>query len=69
MEGMACPGGCVGGPSSLVKTDYGRETVMAFAEQSRASDASANPLARIYFEEVAPKVKLTSAKKPKRVTA
>jgi iron only hydrogenase large subunit-like protein len=69
MEGMACPGGCVGGPANLVKTDYGRETVRAFAEQSRSDDASSNPLARQFFEELAPRVKLTSAKKPKRVSA
>lgn len=69
MEGMACPGGCVGGPGNLVKTDYGREAVKAFAEQSRTADASKNPLAVELYQKVAPKVKLTSPKKPKQVSA
>lgn len=69
MEGMACPGGCIGGPANLVKTDYGRKAVRVFAERSRAVEASSNPLAGQFYEQLAPKVKLTSPKKPRPVSA
>lgn len=45
MEGMGCPGGCVGGPGTIIATDEGATCVDEFADKSLTTAASDNPLA------------------------
>jgi hypothetical protein len=52
-----------------VKTDIGRESVRALAARASMADASSNPLAEEFYQEVAPRVYLTSRKKPGRASA
>ncbi len=42
LEGMACPGGCVGGPGTLVMTSKGQKSVNAFAKASPYRSPSEN---------------------------
>lgn len=43
LEGMACPGGCVGGPGTLLPTDKGQREAKSFAKESPYIDAFENP--------------------------
>ena len=45
LEGMACPGGCVGGPGTLTPIARAAKSVTAFADQSPYPTARDNPLA------------------------
>jgi len=45
IEGMACPGGCVGGPGKLVETNVGAAGVDDFADVSPSREAAANRIA------------------------
>ena len=45
LEGMACPGGCVGGPGNLIQIDRAGKSVKAFAQSSPFETASDNPAA------------------------
>mgnify|MGYP006274122703 CR=1 FL=1 len=42
LEGMACPGGCVGGPGTLLKTKKGNKQVRDFASKSKYKLAKEN---------------------------
>lgn len=53
MEGMACPGGCVGGPGTCVPVDVGACGVQAFAKQAHVQAARENELASRWSEEAA----------------
>jgi len=44
LEGMACPGGCVGGPGTLSQISRASKSVAAFAQASSYRTASDNPL-------------------------
>jgi [FeFe] hydrogenase (group B1/B3) len=44
LEGMACPGGCVGGPGTLSQISRAGQAVKAFAESSPFATAEDNPL-------------------------
>jgi len=46
MEGMGCPGGCVGGPGTVVRVSEGAEKVDEFAGESPVSEAMLNLQAR-----------------------
>lgn len=50
MEGMGCPGGCVGGPGTLIKTEIAAKIVDSHAEQARYLTALDNNKARIWAE-------------------
>lgn len=43
IEGMACKGGCVGGPGRLIPPEQGRECVKSYGEQSHARTPAENP--------------------------
>lgn len=45
LEGMACPGGCVGGPGNLIQLERAGRSVKAFAQSSPFETASDNPAA------------------------
>ncbi len=45
LEGMACPGGCVGGPGTLLPTIKAESKVKAFSDQSPYKTALDNPKA------------------------
>ncbi len=44
LEGMACPGGCVGGPGTLSQIPRAGKAVNTFAESSPFATAENNPL-------------------------
>jgi iron only hydrogenase large subunit-like protein len=62
VEGMACIGGCVGGPGKLADPDVGAEAVDAFAKKSLLKEAVSNEAAKILVEKYKDKVELTSHK-------
>lgn len=62
VEGMACIGGCVGGPGKLINPDTGAKAVDTFAEKSRVKEAVSNEAAKILVEKYKDKVELTSPK-------
>lgn len=62
VEGMACIGGCVGGPGKLADSDVGAEAVDAFAKKSLLKEAVSNEAAKILVEKYKDKVELTSHK-------
>lgn len=43
LEGMACPGGCVGGPGTLLPTARGEKEAKDFAKESPYGDVFENP--------------------------
>ena len=43
IEGMACKGGCVGGPGRLIPPEIGREYVIDYGNQSQARTPAENP--------------------------
>lgn len=43
LEGMACPGGCVGGPGTMLPTDKGTKEAKDFAKKSPYEDVFENP--------------------------
>lgn len=43
LEGMACPGGCVGGPGTLLPTEKGEKEAKDFAKKSPYQDVFENP--------------------------
>lgn len=60
IEGMACIGGCVGGPGTIIKKDDGKERVIEFAQKSETDEAINNRIANILYEKHGDKVKLES---------
>lgn len=59
IEGMACKGGCVGGPGRLIPPEQGRENVKEYGNSSTASTPVENPqvyaiLARLGHENGVP---------------
>lgn len=62
VEGMACIGGCVGGPGKLVDPEAGAAAVDAFAKKSPVKNAVSNEAANILVEKYKDKVELNSAK-------
>ncbi|MEW6723893.1 MAG: [Fe-Fe] hydrogenase large subunit C-terminal domain-containing protein [Bacillota bacterium] len=62
MEGMACPGGCVGGPGTVIPAEEGKAAVLAFAERSPFRGARDNPKAQHWSIHLAPHTDLTSGK-------
>ncbi|MCG1012830.1 4Fe-4S binding protein [Tepidanaerobacter sp. GT38] len=62
VEGMACIGGCVGGPGKLVDPEVGAKAVDAFAKRSQIKEAISNEAANILIEKYKDKVELNSAK-------
>lgn len=62
VEGMACIGGCVGGPGKLVDPEVGAVAVDAFAKRSQIKEAISNEAANILVEKYKDKVELNSAK-------
>ncbi|TYP56742.1 [Fe-Fe] hydrogenase large subunit C-terminal domain-containing protein [Thermosediminibacter litoriperuensis] len=60
VEGMACVGGCVGGPGALIPREEGAKAVDAFAARSGVKEAVANDAARILYSKHKDKVKLES---------
>lgn len=56
-EGMACPGGCVGGPKAIIDKEAGREQVNAYGDSASYKTPLENPyvmelLARLNFGSV-----------------
>ncbi|MBO5523054.1 MAG: iron hydrogenase, partial [Roseburia sp.] len=56
-EGMACPGGCVGGPKAIIDKEAGREQVNAYGDNAIYKTPLENPyvmelLARLNFGSV-----------------
>lgn len=45
MEGMACTGGCVGGPGTCIRADEGAHKIESFANRAEVQEARANQLA------------------------
>ncbi|HHW03859.1 MAG TPA: 4Fe-4S binding protein [Thermoanaerobacterales bacterium] len=62
VEGMACIGGCVGGPGKLVDPEEGARAVDRFALESRVKEAVSNETANILFNKYKDRVKLESSK-------
>lgn len=62
VEGMACIGGCVGGPGKMVSIEEGYKAVDKFAQKSDAKDAMSNKVANVLVEKYGEKVKLESHK-------
>lgn len=62
VEGMACIGGCVGGPGKLIDPNIGTKAVDTFAEKSQVKEAVSNEAAKILVEKYKDKVELTSPK-------
>lgn len=50
MEGMACLGGCVGGPGTSVPVEEGARAVDQFADQAEVEGALANQLAKEWHQ-------------------
>ena len=51
MEGMACPGGCIGGAGTLLQINKAAVSVKKFAEESPYSVATVSPLAQEEVEK------------------
>ena len=56
-EGMACPGGCVGGPRAILPKEEGKEHVVRYGEEASYRTPLENPyvlelLSRLGFEKV-----------------
>lgn len=68
LEGMACPGGCVGGPGKLVPPEVGRQEVDEFAAEAPVLEAVSNERARSLYARHATAVNLTSVKPPDPVS-
>lgn len=51
MEGMGCPGGCVGGPGTIIKVEEAAPYVKEFAERSKHFAAGDNPTAHEWMED------------------
>lgn len=62
VEGMACIGGCVGGPGKLIPAQEGEDAVDRFAKKSKVMEAVANEAANILFEKHGERITLQSAK-------
>ncbi|MGI6425090.1 MAG: [Fe-Fe] hydrogenase large subunit C-terminal domain-containing protein [Tepidanaerobacteraceae bacterium] len=62
VEGMACIGGCVGGPGKLADPEVGAAAVDNFAKRSHVKKAVSNEAAKILVDKYKDKVELTSAK-------
>ncbi|HQA59795.1 MAG: [Fe-Fe] hydrogenase large subunit C-terminal domain-containing protein [Tepidanaerobacteraceae bacterium] len=62
VEGMACIGGCVGGPGKLVNHEVGAAAVDEFAKKSKVKEAISNEAANILVEKYKEKVELDSPK-------
>ncbi|NLJ86705.1 MAG: 4Fe-4S binding protein [Firmicutes bacterium] len=63
MEGMACAGGCVGGPGTIISAKEGREHVNEFAQTSTALAAPDNDKAEKWLLEYGPEVDFTTGRK------
>ncbi|NMB24293.1 MAG: 4Fe-4S binding protein [Firmicutes bacterium] len=63
MEGMACTGGCVGGPGNIIPADIGRENVNDFAQTAPSLAAQDNEKAEQWLLEYGPKVDFTTGRK------
>lgn len=62
MEGMGCPGGCVGGPGTIIPVLQGASTVRSFALRARRAKARDNELASEWFYNYGGKEMLLSYK-------
>jgi len=62
LEGMACPGGCVGGPGTLVDVPTATAGVDKYADSAVSRDASADELAADLAQRLGHLVDLTSPK-------
>lgn len=62
VEGMACIGGCVGGPGKLKDPKTSAKAVDIFAEKSKVKEAVLNTAAQILAEKYKDKVELSSHK-------
>lgn len=51
MEGMGCPGGCVGGPGTIIKVEEAARHVDLFAKRAPVLEASANASAIRWMED------------------
>lgn len=60
VEGMACVGGCVGGPGRLVDAETGYAAAKAFAMESAVKEATANNAAKILADKYEERVNLMS---------
>ena len=63
MEGMACAGGCVGGPGNIIPAQEGREHVNEFAESASSLSAPDNHKAEQWLLEYGPQVDFTTGRK------
>ncbi len=64
MEGMGCPGGCVGGPGTLVPVEIAADRVAAYADKAQFDAASSNDRARDMLGRFVKEVHLSSHKEP-----
>lgn len=62
VEGMACIGGCVGGPGKLVNPQIGAKCVDKFANKSNVNEAVNNEKAVLIYEKNKDKVNLESSR-------
>ncbi|MGB9840069.1 [Fe-Fe] hydrogenase large subunit C-terminal domain-containing protein [Thermovenabulum sp.] len=60
IEGMACVGGCVGGPGTIVDKEEAKKRVLEFAQKGEMDEAINNRAANILYEKHKDKVKLES---------
>ncbi|ATW28179.1 [Fe-Fe] hydrogenase large subunit C-terminal domain-containing protein [Candidatus Formimonas warabiya] len=51
MEGMGCPGGCIGGPGTLIKVEEAAPYVQNFADRSPFDTPNDNPTAIQWMED------------------
>lgn len=52
MEGMGCPGGCIGGPGTVIPVEEAAPRLLAHADDARCLTASENSLAQLLGESV-----------------
>lgn len=45
LEGMGCPGGCVGGPKAIISSESGRKNVEQYANEAKYATPADNPYA------------------------
>jgi len=51
MEGMGCPGGCVGGPGTIIKVEEAVGYLREFAQRAKYFSAGDNPIAHGWMED------------------
>lgn len=64
MEGMGCPGGCVGGPGTIVPVEVAADRVADYADKAKFDTASRNEKAKDMLGRYVKEVHLSAKKEP-----